>query len=102
MDGIGTCWPRSAAGELISRPCPEQFNGIHYNTTSKYLSVYLSICLLCDLVLLIEYWWWTHGGVAKPFVLHILIIYSGVYFQEITEREINRDKTSVNPGEFDA
>ncbi|MED6293936.1 hypothetical protein CHARACLAT_015639 [Characodon lateralis] len=37
VDGIGTCWPRSAAGELISRPCPEQFNGIHYNTTSKYL-----------------------------------------------------------------
>ncbi|KAI3374779.1 hypothetical protein L3Q82_021328, partial [Scortum barcoo] len=33
VDGIGTCWPRSAAGELISRPCPEQFNGIHYNTT---------------------------------------------------------------------
>lgn len=39
VDGIGTCWPRSAAGELISRPCPEKFNGIHYNTTSKYLSV---------------------------------------------------------------
>uniref|UniRef100_A0A3B5AQL2 G-protein coupled receptors family 2 profile 1 domain-containing protein n=1 Tax=Stegastes partitus TaxID=144197 RepID=A0A3B5AQL2_9TELE len=36
VDGIGTCWPRSAAGELISRPCPEQFNGIHYNTTSRY------------------------------------------------------------------
>uniref|UniRef100_A0A3P8SL23 G-protein coupled receptors family 2 profile 1 domain-containing protein n=1 Tax=Amphiprion percula TaxID=161767 RepID=A0A3P8SL23_AMPPE len=36
VDGIGTCWPRSAAGELISRPCPEQFNGIHYNTTSTY------------------------------------------------------------------
>uniref|UniRef100_A0A671V4X8 Corticotropin releasing hormone receptor 1 n=1 Tax=Sparus aurata TaxID=8175 RepID=A0A671V4X8_SPAAU len=35
MDGIGTCWPRSAAGELISRPCPEQFNGIHYNTTNR-------------------------------------------------------------------
>uniref|UniRef100_A0A3B4GIH1 G-protein coupled receptors family 2 profile 1 domain-containing protein n=2 Tax=Haplochromini TaxID=319058 RepID=A0A3B4GIH1_9CICH len=35
VDGIGTCWPRSAAGELVSRPCPEQFNGIHYNTTSK-------------------------------------------------------------------
>lgn len=38
VDGIGTCWPRSAAGELISRPCPEQFNGIYYNTTSKYHS----------------------------------------------------------------
>uniref|UniRef100_A0A8C6MG07 G-protein coupled receptors family 2 profile 1 domain-containing protein n=1 Tax=Nothobranchius furzeri TaxID=105023 RepID=A0A8C6MG07_NOTFU len=36
VDGIGTCWPRSTAGNLISRPCPEQFNGIHYNTTSKY------------------------------------------------------------------
>ncbi|XP_049416861.1 corticotropin-releasing factor receptor 1 isoform X9 [Epinephelus fuscoguttatus] len=35
VDGIGTCWPRSAAGELISRPCPEQFNGIHYNTTNR-------------------------------------------------------------------
>ncbi|GLD68396.1 corticotropin-releasing factor receptor 1-like isoform X1, partial [Lates japonicus] len=34
VDGIGTCWPRSAAGEVISRPCPEQFNGIHYNTTN--------------------------------------------------------------------
>lgn len=42
VDGIGTCWPRSAAGELISRPCPEQFNGIHYNTTSQYLSTCLS------------------------------------------------------------
>uniref|UniRef100_A0A8C9XWQ1 G-protein coupled receptors family 2 profile 1 domain-containing protein n=1 Tax=Sander lucioperca TaxID=283035 RepID=A0A8C9XWQ1_SANLU len=35
VDGIGTCWPLSAAGQLISRPCPEQFNGIHYNTSSK-------------------------------------------------------------------
>uniref|UniRef100_A0A3Q4HLS8 Corticotropin releasing hormone receptor 1 n=1 Tax=Neolamprologus brichardi TaxID=32507 RepID=A0A3Q4HLS8_NEOBR len=35
VDGIGTCWPRSAAGELVSRPCPEQFNGIHYNTTNR-------------------------------------------------------------------
>lgn len=35
VDGIGTCWPRSAAGELISRPCPEQFNGIYYNTTNQ-------------------------------------------------------------------
>lgn len=43
MDGIGTCWPRSAAGELISRPCPEQFNGIHYNTTSKYPPVCLCL-----------------------------------------------------------
>ncbi|KAG7231993.1 hypothetical protein INR49_010026, partial [Caranx melampygus] len=35
VDGIGTCWPRSAAGEMISRPCPEQFNGIHYNTSNR-------------------------------------------------------------------
>ncbi|KAM7371349.1 hypothetical protein PAMP_008602 [Pampus punctatissimus] len=35
VDGIGTCWPRSVAGDLISRPCPEQFNGINYNTTIK-------------------------------------------------------------------
>ncbi|XP_054463160.1 corticotropin-releasing factor receptor 1 [Anoplopoma fimbria] len=35
VDGIGTCWPRSAAGQLISRACPEKFNGIHYNTTNR-------------------------------------------------------------------
>ncbi|KAF1380284.1 hypothetical protein PFLUV_G00185230 [Perca fluviatilis] len=38
VDGIGTCWPLSAAGQLISRPCPEQFNGIHYNTSILYQS----------------------------------------------------------------
>ncbi|XP_069067149.1 corticotropin-releasing factor receptor 2 isoform X1 [Pleurodeles waltl] len=32
-DQIGTCWPRSGAGELVERPCPEYFNGIRYNTT---------------------------------------------------------------------
>lgn len=35
-DQIGTCWPRTSAGELVERPCPEFFNGIKYNTTSKY------------------------------------------------------------------
>ncbi|KAJ7396166.1 hypothetical protein BTVI_147500 [Pitangus sulphuratus] len=33
-DQIGTCWPRTSAGELVERPCPEFFNGIKYNTTS--------------------------------------------------------------------
>ncbi|KAF7645724.1 hypothetical protein LDENG_00199310 [Lucifuga dentata] len=35
VDGIGTCWPRSPAGQLVSRPCPAQLNGIHYNTTNR-------------------------------------------------------------------
>ncbi|KAJ8254557.1 hypothetical protein COCON_G00211690 [Conger conger] len=35
IDGIGTCWPRSRAGELVTRPCPEFFYGVRYNTTSK-------------------------------------------------------------------
>ncbi|XP_070225591.1 corticotropin-releasing factor receptor 2 isoform X2 [Bos mutus] len=33
LDRIGTCWPRSAAGALVERPCPEYFNGVKYNTT---------------------------------------------------------------------
>ncbi|XP_053464541.1 corticotropin-releasing factor receptor 2 isoform X3 [Nycticebus coucang] len=33
LDQIGTCWPRSAAGVLVERPCPEYFNGVKYNTT---------------------------------------------------------------------
>ncbi|XP_051879365.1 corticotropin-releasing factor receptor 2 isoform X2 [Pristis pectinata] len=32
-DEIGTCWPRTTAGQLVARPCPEYFNGIKYNTT---------------------------------------------------------------------
>ncbi|XP_078073153.1 corticotropin-releasing factor receptor 2-like isoform X3 [Mustelus asterias] len=32
-DQIGTCWPRTNAGQLVSRPCPEFFNGVKYNTT---------------------------------------------------------------------
>lgn len=35
-DQIGTCWPRASAGKLVERPCPEFFNGIKYNTTSKW------------------------------------------------------------------
>ncbi|MEQ2190740.1 hypothetical protein XENOCAPTIV_007616, partial [Xenoophorus captivus] len=35
IDGIGTCWPRSSAGHMVSRPCPEMFYGVRYNTTSK-------------------------------------------------------------------
>uniref|UniRef100_A0A1B8Y9Z2 G-protein coupled receptors family 2 profile 1 domain-containing protein n=1 Tax=Xenopus tropicalis TaxID=8364 RepID=A0A1B8Y9Z2_XENTR len=37
IDQIGTCWPRSIAGGLVERPCPDSFNGIRYNTTSKCL-----------------------------------------------------------------
>uniref|UniRef100_A0A8C8ZRT3 Corticotropin-releasing factor receptor 2 n=1 Tax=Prolemur simus TaxID=1328070 RepID=A0A8C8ZRT3_PROSS len=33
LDQIGTCWPQSAAGALVERPCPEYFNGVKYNTT---------------------------------------------------------------------
>nr|ABV59316.1 CRF2 receptor isoform G [Homo sapiens]ACO54881.1 CRH receptor 2 variant B [Homo sapiens] len=35
LDQIGTCWPRSAAGALVERPCPEYFNGVKYNTTQE-------------------------------------------------------------------
>uniref|UniRef100_F7G3M9 Corticotropin releasing hormone receptor 2 n=1 Tax=Ornithorhynchus anatinus TaxID=9258 RepID=F7G3M9_ORNAN len=32
-DQIGTCWPRTPAGQRVERPCPEVFNGIKYITT---------------------------------------------------------------------
>ncbi|KAJ8416034.1 hypothetical protein AAFF_G00380560 [Aldrovandia affinis] len=35
IDGIGTCWPKSGAGEMVSRPCPELFYGVRYNTTNN-------------------------------------------------------------------
>ncbi|KAK3571166.1 hypothetical protein QTP86_003662 [Hemibagrus guttatus] len=35
IDGIGTCWPRSVAGQMVSRPCPEFLYGVRYNTTNK-------------------------------------------------------------------
>ncbi|KAJ7418291.1 Corticotropin-releasing factor receptor 1 [Pitangus sulphuratus] len=35
VDLIGTCWPRSAVGQLVARPCPEFFYGVRYNTTNN-------------------------------------------------------------------
>uniref|UniRef100_A0A8C8C8U1 Corticotropin-releasing factor receptor 1 n=1 Tax=Oncorhynchus tshawytscha TaxID=74940 RepID=A0A8C8C8U1_ONCTS len=35
IDPIGTCWPKSTAGEWVSRPCPEMFYGVKYNTTNN-------------------------------------------------------------------
>uniref|UniRef100_A0A8D2LM34 G-protein coupled receptors family 2 profile 1 domain-containing protein n=1 Tax=Varanus komodoensis TaxID=61221 RepID=A0A8D2LM34_VARKO len=35
VDLIGTCWPYSAAGQLVARPCPEYFFGVRYNTTNN-------------------------------------------------------------------
>ncbi|EHH25082.1 hypothetical protein EGK_08843 [Macaca mulatta] len=34
VDLIGTCWPRSPAGQLVVRPCPAFFYGVRYNTTN--------------------------------------------------------------------
>ncbi|XP_075437676.1 corticotropin-releasing factor receptor 1-like [Ascaphus truei] len=35
IDMIGTCWPHTAAGRLVARPCPEYFQGVQYNTTGN-------------------------------------------------------------------
>uniref|UniRef100_A0A8D2ARR7 Corticotropin-releasing factor receptor 1 n=1 Tax=Sciurus vulgaris TaxID=55149 RepID=A0A8D2ARR7_SCIVU len=35
VDLIGTCWPRSPAGQLVVRPCPAFFYGVRYNTTNS-------------------------------------------------------------------
>uniref|UniRef100_A0A3B4ANU5 Corticotropin-releasing factor receptor 1 n=1 Tax=Periophthalmus magnuspinnatus TaxID=409849 RepID=A0A3B4ANU5_9GOBI len=35
IDGIGTCWPRSNAGQMVARPCPEMLYGVRYNTTNN-------------------------------------------------------------------
>ncbi|XP_074117096.1 corticotropin-releasing factor receptor 1 isoform X1 [Sminthopsis crassicaudata] len=35
IDLIGTCWPRSAAGQIVVRPCPAYFYGVRYNTTNN-------------------------------------------------------------------
>ncbi|EMP29426.1 Corticotropin-releasing factor receptor 2 [Chelonia mydas] len=45
-DQIGTCWPRTTAGELVERPCPEFFNGIKYNTTR---TIHMSYFFLKDI-----------------------------------------------------
>uniref|UniRef100_A0ACB8FWF6 Corticotropin-releasing factor receptor 2 n=1 Tax=Sphaerodactylus townsendi TaxID=933632 RepID=A0ACB8FWF6_9SAUR len=44
-DQIGTCWPKTGAGELVERPCPEFFNGIKYNTTNLSPNRGLSGCV---------------------------------------------------------
>ncbi|VFV32530.1 corticotropin-releasing factor, partial [Lynx pardinus] len=44
VDLIGTCWPRSPAGQLVVRPCPAYFYGVRYNTTSKEASGGRTIC----------------------------------------------------------
>ncbi|KAK9396943.1 corticotropin-releasing factor receptor 1 [Crotalus adamanteus] len=35
VDLIGTCWPRSLAGQLVAHPCPEYFSGVRYNTSNN-------------------------------------------------------------------
>lgn len=37
-DEIGTCWPRSSAGRIVERPCPEYINGVKYNTSKNWNS----------------------------------------------------------------
>ncbi|TTB70989.1 Corticotropin-releasing factor receptor 2 [Bagarius yarrelli] len=32
-DEIGTCWPRSGAGRLVARSCPDFINGVKYNSS---------------------------------------------------------------------
>ncbi|XP_042577330.1 uncharacterized protein LOC109057154 [Cyprinus carpio] len=46
IDGIGTCWPRSSAGEVVSRPCPETFLGVRYNTTNNVYRECLALMLV--------------------------------------------------------
>uniref|UniRef100_F6YUC9 UTP25, small subunit processor component n=1 Tax=Xenopus tropicalis TaxID=8364 RepID=F6YUC9_XENTR len=48
IDQIGTCWPRSIAGGLVERPCPDSFNGIRYNTTSKKYALHYKIALIIN------------------------------------------------------
>lgn len=52
VDLIGTCWPRSPAGQLVVRPCPAFFYGVRYNTTSKGKGSGWAIC-------------WEVGGIGK-------------------------------------
>ncbi|XP_030626134.1 corticotropin-releasing factor receptor 1-like, partial [Chanos chanos] len=35
VDGLGTCWPRSSAGDMVTRPCPERLYGVPYNTSNN-------------------------------------------------------------------
>ncbi|KAL2102036.1 hypothetical protein ACEWY4_003797 [Coilia grayii] len=35
IDGIGTCWPSSRAGLMVSQPCPAFFLGVRYNTSNS-------------------------------------------------------------------
>uniref|UniRef100_A0A667ZDD3 Corticotropin releasing hormone receptor 2 n=1 Tax=Myripristis murdjan TaxID=586833 RepID=A0A667ZDD3_9TELE len=46
-DEIGTCWPRSNAGRIVERPCPEYINGVKYNTTSKIFNCHVGISPPC-------------------------------------------------------
>ncbi|KAK2494820.1 hypothetical protein MC885_010749 [Smutsia gigantea] len=59
LDQIGTCWPQSASGAVVERPCPEYFNGqrkydLHYHVALfvNYLGHCVSVAALVAAFLL--------------------------------------------------